>query len=168
MKRLVAALLFAVSVHAAPCEHPEAQAFNFMIGSWRGVERTADAPDQIASRSEIAVQPVFNGCALQEDWIVYEGTKELFRARLLRVFDKTSEKWMLTYIDNDLTHQVYEGRKSDEGWSFYRTRLADGKPIQIRITWRDEANGFSQVIDRSTDGGASWQHRASITYRPFS
>lgn len=147
------------------CVGGEAGSFNFLIGKWRGEERASMAKDAASvSTSEVEIKQILGGCVLQEMWEVSANGKKLFSAILHRAFDVKSGKWMLSYIDDAQNFQVYEGRKDKEIWRFYRERIADGKPVQIRITWTPAENGFTQTVERSTDGGQTWSLGAVVTY----
>ena len=103
------------------------------------------------------------GCAIEERWTVRDGDKVLFRAVLLRSFDRSTKRWMLSYVDDDLNHQLYEGRPHDGGWAFHHTReAADGKTVHVRIVWKRSTRGVEQIIERSTDGGATWTRGAVV------
>lgn len=150
-----------------PCESPEAKQFDFIVGEWRGVEKAAtDGKDMaITSTSEIKVKKVLNGCVIQENWEFIADGKRLFSAILLRSYDAGSQKWLLSYVDDQLNHQLYEGRKESGRWRFFRERLVEGKPVLIRITWVSASSDkFEQIIERSEDNGKTWKIRAIVSY----
>lgn len=147
------------------CSTPVANHFNFLIGKWRGEERASEAKTAaVSSTFEVEIKKLLGGCALQENWDVRAGGKKLFSAVLLRAFDVKSGKWMLSYVDDQQNFQFYEGRKENDSWAFYRERTADGKTVQIRVTWQPYARGFMQRVERSNDGGQTWSLAAVVTY----
>jgi len=154
------------SQNADRCQSPEAKAFDFMLGKWDGAERQMkDGKEAIVSTSEIQVYKVLNGCALQETWEVKEGGKKLFSAIVLRSYDAGSKKWLLSYVDDALNHQFYEGRDESSQWRFFRARLVEGKPVLIRITWKSVSmDRFDQTIERSGDNGSTWVLRSEVSY----
>ena len=147
-----------------PCESSEAKQFDFMVGEWRGVERTP-TDSKITSTSEIQVKKVLSGCVIQESWEFSAGGKRLFSAILLRSYDIGSRTWMLSYVDDGLNHQLYEGRKESGQWRFLRERFVEGKPVLVRITWTSlSSDKFEQLIERSEDKGTTWKTRAIVSY----
>lgn len=147
------------------CATPNDGYFNFLIGKWRGEERASEAKSStVISTSEVEITQILGGCALQESWQVQADGKKLFSAILLRAYDAKSHRWMLSYIDDGQNFQIYEGLKDKDGWSFYRERIANGKTVRIKITWKPYEKGFTQTVERSTDGGQTWSLGAIITY----
>jgi len=150
-----------------PCLSPEKQTFNFMIGDWQGIERAlVNGKMTDVSTSDVQIKPILNNCAIQENWNVKVNLKIVFTAILLRSFDESGKKWLLTYVDDGLNHQFYEGRNESNQWRFFRERIVDGKPVLIRITWSPVSkDSFVQSVERSQDGGQTWELRPTISYR---
>ncbi len=150
-----------------PCESSETKEFDFMLGEWRGVEKVATAGKEgaITSTSKIQVKKVLNGCAIQEDWEFEDRGKRLFNATLLRSYNAETRKWLLSYVDDQLNHQFYEGHKESGQWRFLRERLVEGKPVLVRITWTSASHHkVEQTIERSEDNGKTWAVRATVSY----
>jgi hypothetical protein len=139
----------------------------FLQGRWQGRsysiagrDTTLDAIMKVHSR------PLFGRCALEERWEALKDGRVLFNAKVLRAYDASTQRWSVYYVDNQLNSQVYEGRREAAQWRFFRTRLDQGVPIQVRLTWRPTQGGYEQLIERSRDGGATWTLGAFVTYRP--
>lgn len=148
------------------CQSSEAKTFDFLLGKWEGVEKRIIEGKEIAvSTSEIQIEKALGGCALRETWEVREGSRKLFSALLLRSYDVESRKWLLSYVDDNLNHQFYEGRNESGQWRFFRDGMAEGKPLLIRITWSQVVNDkFDQIIERSSDSGKTWVLKSVISY----
>lgn len=112
-----------------------------------------------------ANEPILGGCALRESWRFEIAGKPAFEAIVLRSYDSGGKRWMLSYIDDGLAHQLYEGREDAGQWRFFRERKADdGSTVLVRITWAPSAAGYTQTIERSTDAGATWTLGSTIAY----
>jgi hypothetical protein len=150
-----------------PCESVVTKQFDFMIGEWSGVERSAgEGQMKVISTSEIQVSKALNGCVVQERWEFSDNGKKLFSALLFRAFDNATQKWRLSYVDDHLNHQTYEAREDMGKLRFFRQRIVDGKPVLVRITWVSvNSDKFEQVVERSTDGDENWKLRSIITYQ---
>jgi|ERR1700683_66283 len=81
--------------------------------------------------------------------------------------DSVKKQWLLFYMDDQSHMQVYEGRQDGAQVRFYRERPdASGKPILIRIVYTPiGTSGYTQGVERSTDGGATWEAGGVTTYR---
>lgn len=156
----------APEVELERCRIEGADVFDFLLGRWRGTERAIDdtGAEKIVATTDIVASKVLGGCAIEERWTVRDGdSKVLFHSLLLRSFDRATRRWMLSYVDDDLSHQLYEGRPHDGGWAFHRTRETDdGKTVHVRIVWKRSARGVEQIIERSTDGGITWVRSAVV------
>ena len=145
------------------CAAPEARTFDFLLGRWHATER--DASGAVVSTGSIANEPILGGCALRESWRFEIAGKPAFEAVVLRSYDSGGKRWMLSYIDDGLAHQLYEGREDAGQWRFFRERKADdGSTVLVRITWVPSAAGYTQTIERSTDAGATWLLGSTIAY----
>lgn len=81
-------------------------------------------------------RPLFGRCALEERWEAAKDDHVLFTAKVMRAYDAPTQRWSVYYVDNQLNSQVYEGRREAGRWRFFRSRLDQGMPIQVRLAWR--------------------------------
>ena len=149
------------------CADSISRDIKFLQGSWEGrsysiagSDTTFDALMSIQSR------PLYGGCVLEERWSAVSGGKTLFQAKVLRAYDAQTRRWLVYYVDDQLNAQFYEGRLEEGIWRFRRTRMDNGKPIIVRLTWRPRAGGHDQVIERSRDAGKSWVTAGYVAFRP--
>jgi hypothetical protein len=141
---------------ATLCPSNELQALNFMAGKWSTTEAPvpSDGPVTGTSRTE----RILNGCALWEHRFVEQKSKELFDAHIVLGYDVTTKKMILFYVDDSSHTQVYEGRFEGGSWAFYRERPGEsGQTISIRVKFTQKGKGFMQTVERSKDGGHSWE-----------
>jgi hypothetical protein len=147
------------------CPSAEARTLDFLAGYWATSESPtpASGPATGTSRTE----KILNGCAIWEHRYVEQQGKELFDAHLVLGYDVTTKRMLLFYVD-DLSHtQLYEGRRENENWAFYRERPSDdGKTILIRVKYAQKGKGFTQTVERSKDHGKSWAGGSVVTYEP--
>jgi hypothetical protein len=147
------------------CQIAGADAFDFLLGAWTGTEHAVDESGarQLVATSEIEARSILGGCAIEERWVVRDDKQVLFRALLVRSLERGTGQWLLSYVDDDLNHQLFTGRPHDDGWAFHRSRVADdGTTVEVRIVWKPTAAGAVQTIERSTDGGAAWKLGAEV------
>lgn len=152
---------------AAPtCNDSLGKSVAFLQGDWEGRsysivgrDTTLDALMKVNSR------PLFGRCGLEESWQALKDGNVLFTAKVMRAYDASAKRWFVYYVDDQLNAQVYEGRQEAGQWRFFRNRLDQGVPIQIRLTWRPIRQGYEQLIERSRDSGATWALGGFVTYR---
>lgn len=146
-------LLFAASVpaqqNANPCENPEAKAFDWQIGVWQSSDG-----NQVHE-----IRKINDGCGVLEIW--KRDGKDY--AVALKTFDngnhnKTGEKkWFYSWTAAGY-HQLWEGRKEEEQWRFYREWWLNGENILSRTYWNKlSANELERIIEQSRDGGKTWK-----------
>lgn len=149
------------------CSDSLGQSMAFLQGHWQGRSYSIVGRDTtLDAIMKVHSQPLFGHCALEERWEALKDGQVLFTARVLRAYDAPTQRWSVYYVDNQLNSQVYEGRREGAQWRFFRTRLDQGVPIQVRLTWRPTQGGYEQLIERSRDGDATWTLGAFVTYRP--
>ncbi|MCI0490807.1 MAG: hypothetical protein L0229_29800 [Blastocatellia bacterium] len=159
MKRLLAALLFLPAAIAfgqqadnktEPCQSPESKAFDFMLGEWQEPE----------TGHSLKVKKILKGCAIQEFW------SGAFEAILLRSYDAARQKWFLTFLSDSPMHQVWEGRKENGQWRFYREWTLNGTPIISRTFWTLLSEGqMDKIVEQSRDNGKTWKLHDRASYR---
>ena len=150
---LILSLLLAVSVSAQPpanpCDHAEVKAFDFQIGVWQSED----------GKQIHEIRKTLDGCAIQEIWKT-DGAETAFG---FKSFDngnhhKTGEKkWFYSWFAKGF-HQLWEGRKENGQWRFYREWWLNGEAILSRTYWTPlEGGALERIVEQSRDGGKTWR-----------
>ena len=137
----------------------------FLQGEWRGRSYSIAERDTVLD-GLVTVQSraLLGRCALEEDWTASKDGRALFTAKVIRAYDAPTGRWSVYYVDDQQNSQIYEGRLDGKEWRFFRTRLDNGAPVQVRLTWRPTGSGYEQLIERSRDGGATWVLGGFVTF----
>jgi hypothetical protein len=151
---------------AAPsCSDSLGKRIAFLQGKWEGKSYSIAGRDtSFEALMTVESQPLFGQCALEERWLATKDDRVLFTAKVTRAYDAGAQRWFVYYVDDQLNSQVYEGRWEAPHWRFLRTRMDQGIPIQVRLTWRPTKAGYEQLIERSRDSGASWTQRGLVVF----
>jgi hypothetical protein len=148
-----------------PCSAPDHRRLDFMLGNWR----TGDPGNATvaAAEGESTVEPMLDGCILHEHRNLSRQGKRLFDGDAYWGYDSTTKHWLLVYVDDQSHMQVYEGSEEAGHLAFYRERPdPDGKLLLIRIVYAPASpSGYTQVLERSGDHGATWQPGGVTTYQ---
>ena len=150
---------------AATCADTLRSAVAFLEGSWQGRSYSIVGRDTVLDGlMTVRSRPLLGRCALEEDWTATKDGQALFAARVIRAYDAATRRWSVYYVDDQLNSQVYEGHQDGAEWRFLRTRMDQGIPIQVRLTWRPTPKGYEQLIERSRDRGATWVVGGFVAY----
>jgi hypothetical protein len=157
-----------LSAQASPstgCGDSLASAMAFLQGEWQGRSYSIAGRDTVLDGlMSVKSRPLLGRCALEEEWSARKDGRTLFTAKVIRAYDGPTQRWSVYYVDDQLNSQMYEGRMDGSQWRFFRTRLDQGKPVQVRLTWRPIRNGYEQLIERSRDGGTTWVVGGFVTF----
>lgn len=147
---LLLALQGATAWAAPPCASANHHQFDFWIGDW-----TVSRADNGAYAGENRIEPMLDGCALQESWVGAKG----YRGNSFNAYDATRGVWHQTWVDSSGGLLVLEGKL--EGGKMVlegHQKQADGKQVLNRITWTPLDGGkVRQRWDTTADGGKTWQ-----------
>jgi hypothetical protein len=154
-----------------PPENPcgagaEIRAFDYMLGDWTTSDLPAPAGGTAFGASH--TETILGGCAIREHRHIEQAGKTLFNADVIWGYDVTTKRMLLYYVDDASRTQLYEGRRENGRWEFYRDRPdKDGTIVTIRVSYAPAGNGFTQTVHRSHDHGATWEPGQSVTtYAP--
>jgi hypothetical protein len=143
--------IYAQQAPVNPCEVPEARDFDFHLGTW--VTRDGKETHQI--------EKFLDGCAIRETWT---GEGGQFAAGV-KSYDKGRWRWMYSWIGRGFYHQLWEGRKEDGQWRFYREWALDGQAILSRTYWTLLADGsIDRIVEQSRDGGKTWKPHVKTNF----
>jgi hypothetical protein len=154
---IFASALPAQSPQPAACSDSLGKSMSFLQGHWRGHSYSVSGRDTVLDGlMEVDSRPLFDHCSLQENWKASKDGQVLFTAKVVRAYDGPTHLWSVYYVDDHLNSQIYQGRRDTSRWSFFRTRMDKGVPVQVRLTWFPTESGYEQLIERSRDGGTNW------------
>lgn len=140
------------------CDSEEARRFDFMIGTWNGVEYRIRGGDTTAiGRREYTIEPVHDGCGLLERVQVWEGDEQTLRAVLLRSLDRRTSEWVLTRLDDGPTQRRYESTLVDGVVYFGSSYPESDTVVYLRLAWQPRGAGFRQTIHESRGDARSWR-----------
>jgi hypothetical protein len=149
-----------------PCSDSLGKSMAFLRGEWEGRSYSVSGADTtLDALMKVHSQPLFGGCALEERWVGMKDDRVLFTASVVRAYDAPTQRRSVYYVDDQLNSQVYERRREAGQWRFLRTRLDQGVPIHVRLTWRPTGHGYEQLIERSRDAGATWTLGGFVSFR---
>jgi len=149
MKYLLLSLLLFCHFTFAACDSSQYQEFDFWLGQWQ----VSSATSKQASQSKIT--QINNGCGLLEEYKTATG----FQGKSLNIFDKQTQQWHQTWIDNDgYLLRLSGGLIGDSMVMSGQTHDKDGKSILNKITWTPMKNGdVRQHWQTSTNQGNTWK-----------
>jgi hypothetical protein len=155
---LVILLGASAAVGQAPptCSDTRSHQFDFWIGEWEVYSGEALAGHN-------SIEPIVDGCVLQETWRGSSGSA----GTSFNFFNPEKGKWQQFWVWRNGTTLELEGGYS-EGKMILQgeSRDQEGKPIQNRITWHDNADGsVRQHWEISQDSGETWATAFDGLYR---
>ncbi len=146
---LLAFLTVSAFGQTPPCENPESKSFDWQIGVWQSED----------GKQTHEIKKLIEGCIIQETWKT-EGKET---AVALKSFDdgrhnKTGDKkWFYSWAAKGF-HQLWEGRKEDGGWRFYRNWVFNGEAVLSRTFWTQiSGDKLQRIVEQSRDEGKTWK-----------
>ena len=132
------------------CDAKELKEFDFLLGDWK----------QKDSSGKMQITKILDGCGIQEIWQL-----DGFNAVLLRSYDNATKKWYLTFTAHNLVPQVWEGRKENGNWYFYRDWELNGKKRRSRTFWKSASGKeFERIVEQLNDDGKTWRLHVKAVY----
>lgn len=144
---VLAAGFLSSAAMSAPCDEAAFKQFDFWIGEWD--VRTPDG--KLAGRNRIERE--YGGCVIHERYTTERG----FTGESLNTFDAGRKVWHQTWVDNEGTLLLIEGRFADGKMLLEGENIGvDGKRTRHRITWTPNADGTLRQFWESTDATGKW------------
>src|SRR5688500_8568950 len=141
---------------ANPCENPETKSFDFQIGTWQSED----------GKQTHEIKKTLDGCAIQEIWKTDGKEKSLaFKSYDTGNHNKTGEKkWFYSWFAKGF-HQLWEGRKENGQWRFYREWWSGGEAVLSRTYWnRLSDKTIERIVEQSGDGGKTWRSHVKAKF----
>lgn len=155
-----------VAAREAPCRgDARTTGFDYWLGVWnvRPHGAPANAP---ASENRITLEQ--DGCVVQEHWrSAANGPAAGYTGTSFTTFDRARGVWHQTWVDNTGSVAVMEGGLDAAGDLVLQAVSIPGDPDTAlrRMTFRRQADGaVRQIVERSTDGGATWTTAIDLIY----
>lgn len=143
---------------ASACAAPEADQFDFWVGTWALTWGEA-------GRGTNRIRRILNGCVIEESFAgqMPDGP---YRGLSVSTYDAGAGVWRQTWVDDQGAYLDFEGGLQPDGRMILsRTTTRDGETIHQRMVWRNvEADRLHWDWQMSTDGGATWTTKWSIAY----
>ena len=156
---LLAALAAAQAAAPPPpppaCAAPEHRQFDFWVGRW---DVYPTGTERLVAHSLIERMP--GDCVIRESWMPLRGGG----GSSLNSWRPDERRWRQLWADSANSWVEFVGGL--EGEAMVLVAGADGAS-RMRMTYtRQPAAAVRQLVEQSTDGGASWTPQYDFTYRP--
>jgi hypothetical protein len=135
---------------ASPCDEAEFRRFDFWVGEW-------DVRQNGQQVGTNRIDRISDGCALFESWTDAQGGT----GHSITFYDPHADRWKQTWVGRGawiLEFVEVDDAEYDGAMRFIATSYeAQGTASLTRMTFYDEPDGgVRQLLERSTDGGATW------------
>ncbi len=155
-----------VAARKAPCRgDARTTGFDYWLGVWdvRPHGAPANAP---VSENRITLEQ--DGCVIQEHWrSAANGPAAGYTGTSFTTFDRARGVWHQTWVDNTGSVAVFEGSLDPSGdLVLLRVPMpGDVDATRGRMSYRRQPDGsVRQIVERSTDGGATWLTAIDLHY----
>ena len=142
-------------------ENADTRYFDFWPGTWYPVvDGRVDTTGSV-----FIVRRSVNRAAFEEVWLQHIDSTST-RSVAIRAWDQITNKWMFVWVSGNALFQVWEGQKVGSDWYIVREFNFEGQRFHSRQAWiPDGPDRLVRVIERSNDGGRSWQTRYRSTFQ---
>ena len=137
-------------------ENADTHYFDFFVGRWfPAVDGRVDT-----TGTSFTVRRSVNAAAFEEQWAQRLDNRVL-RSVAFRAWDQVANRWMFSWVSDNGLFQVWQGEKVGDDWYIVREFDFEGQKFLSRQAWiPDGPNRLTRVMERSTDGGKTWQTRS--------
>ncbi|HVQ06983.1 MAG TPA: hypothetical protein VMS43_00970 [Allosphingosinicella sp.] len=159
---LLSALALATQAPAAPsapppppaCAAPEHHQFDFWVGRWdvypTGTERLV---------AHSLIERLYGDWVIRESWMPLRGGG----GSSLNAWRPGERRWRQLWADSANSWAEFSGGLDGAAMVL----IAGEGPTRSRMTYsRQPAGAVRQLVEQSTDGGATWTAQYDFTYRP--
>lgn len=142
-------------------ESADTHYFDFWPGTWYPVvDGRLDT-----TGSAFIVRRSVNRAAFEEEW-VQRSDSVVTRSVAIRAWDQITNRWMFVWVSPNALFQVWEGQKVGSDWYILKEFDFEGQRFHSRQAWiPDGPDRLVRVMERSTDGGRTWQTRSRTTFQ---
>jgi len=151
----------AAQTDAPYAESPDTRYFDFWPGTWASV--VDGKPDPNATT--FTVRRSVHAAAFEEEWRLVDERGVVAVSRGLRAWDQIAGRWMFAWVSANGLFQVWQGERVGGHWYIQREFEVDGKKFLSRQAWLpDGPDRLTRVMERSFDGGRTWQPRSRTSF----
>ena len=142
-------------------ETADTRYFDFWPGTWYPVvDGRLDT-----TGSAFIVRRSVNSAAFEEVWL-QRFDSVVTRSVAIRAWDQIANKWMFVWVSENALFQVWDGQKIGSDWYIVREFNFEGQRFHSRQAWiPDGPDRLVRLMERSTDGGRTWQPRSRTTFQ---
>jgi hypothetical protein len=139
------------------CSASTYRQFDFWIGDWDAFN--ADSPDKLEAR--LRVDTILEGCVIHEDYQDGHGHK----GQSFSIYDAPNKRWHQTWVTNRGELLQLDGAFANGQMVLTGHDVENGKPREIRGTWKLENGAVRETAVRSLNGGKTWQPWFDMIFR---
>ncbi len=144
-----------------PCSQPEANQFDFWVGSWNLEWQTQNGEIQKGTN---VISKILGGCVIEEN---FDGGANLpLKGISHSLFDRASGKWKQTWVDNSGSYLDFTGEMKHGEMILSRTfDRPDGNTVTQRMVFFNlGSDSLEWNWENSSDGGKTWNLAWQIKY----
>lgn len=148
--------LFVSSIVSAQDTKPftpegEATYFNFWKGTWVVVKED----NTLDTTSWFKIKEAVHPSSFIEEWHFSNGMNSM----AIRSWDKTNNKWGFVWVSDNGLYQVWDSKKADNAWYFYRQFTINGDTYLSRQGFIPQPDGTVLRISEKTYDEKTWELR---------
>ena len=140
------------------CAAPEYHQFDFFLGDWDAFD--VDKPNSVVARTRI--DAILDGCVVLED---YQGS-DGHNGQSFSLYDATTKTWHQSWVTNRGELLLLDGRFENGEMVLSGHDIHNGKPREVRGTWRAVEGGVRETAVISLDQGKTWSPWFDLIFRP--
>lgn len=136
---------------------------DFWLGDWNLHWKDSDTTEATGANN---ITRELNGQVICEHYQALSGQNAGFEGRSWSVYDKRTQTWKQTWVDNQGAYLDFTGGKEGDTFTFNRQFPGkDGHLIQQKMIYLDiRPDSFTWKWMRSDDAGKTWQLLWQIYY----
>lgn len=138
--------------------------YDFWVGKW---EVTWQENNGGTGRGTNEIYKILDGTALEENFIVLEGTNIGYKGRSISSYNEKNNAWKQVWVDNNGGYIELTGDIDGEDRIFKTKPVEqDGVTATYKMVFYDiKEDSFVWDWKKSTDGGQTWELSWRIHYR---
>lgn len=169
MLKLILAIILGLTVTGAvvaqapkdPCGGEKHKELDFWLGTW---DLEWKGPKKETQKGTNEITKILGGCVVRES---FDGGKDVpLKGQSYSMYDRVSEKWKQTWVDNQGSYLDFTGGMVDGRMVLSRTFTnKEGDEIMQRMVFFNiSKDSLDWNWERSVDGGKTWNLAWHIKY----